>query len=134
LQVETAEHLVQMFRAAPLAQIHQAPAQPQIGLGPFKERPHERPQIKARATYEDGDAAPGLYITYRRRGGARIISGGKVFGWLDYVNKMMGHTLSLIARDFGRRHVYSAIDLDRVEVDYLAVHSASESYSKVAFA
>jgi hypothetical protein len=125
---------VQVLSAAPLAQTHEAPAQLQIGLRPFKKRPHQRAKIKACAAYQDGDAAARLYIAYGCRGDARKISGGKVFGWLDYINKMMAYALPLFGRDFGRRHIYAAIDLDRVEVDDLAINSAGESYSKVAFA
>jgi hypothetical protein len=125
---------VQVLGAAQLAQIHESPSQLQIGLRPFKERPHQRPQIKARAAYQDGDAAPRLYIAYSCRTDARKIPGGKVFGRLDYINKMMGHALLLFGRNFGRRHVYAAIDLNRVEVDDLTINSAGESYSKVAFA
>jgi hypothetical protein len=125
---------MQMLRTSALAQIHDAPAKLQIGLRPFKERPHQRAKIKASAAYQDGDAAPRLYITYGRRGDARKISGGKILGWLDYVDKMMRYALSLFVRNFGRRHVYATIDLDRVEIDDLAINSAGESYSKIAFA
>src|SRR5262245_46013448 len=100
----------------------------------FEESALKGPQIETRAAHQQSIPVACLYSGDLLRGESGKVACSKVLGRLYYIYKMVRNTLHLGFVQLSSGDIESAIDLNRIEVDYLAAQPQSEGQAESALA
>lgn len=104
----------------------------EIGLRPLKQGYHQRTQVEAGAAHKDSRVIARLDLSNRALGKAGVISCREVFSRFDYIDQMMWDSSAFSLRDLGCCDVNAAIDLNRIQIDDLALACQSELDAQLA--
>jgi len=131
--INALQDAVQALGAVSVAQFNQTFAKLGVSLRSFKQRLYQRAQVKACSSDEYRGVVASFNFLNSFCGDACVITRGEVPGWLDNIDKVMGHTASLCERDFCCSDGYSTIDLHGIEIDDLTVTRKGQLDSQLAF-
>jgi len=111
-----------------------AAAQSRVAGGSGRKSFKERPQIEARPSYHDGDVVTVAYAHSRLPREFPVIRGREFLVGIDQINKMMRCLAEFLDGWFCGADVHSAIHLDGIATDDLALKFQRERQCKLSFA
>src|SRR5262245_23689766 len=125
---------MKMLCAVPITQIAKPLTKCLICERTFKKGLYQCAQIKACPAdqYRCMFARLNFYNCVFRS--ASVVPGSEVLDGLDYINQMMRHIATLSERNLCSRDVYSAINLNRIEINNLAFNCKRQLDPEIALA
>ena len=92
-----------------------------------------RTEIQPRAADDDREAASAGNLRYRPACHACVVGGSRGLGWTEHIDQVMRDALALALRCLCRADIESAVELNRIAADDLAVESLREGQSQRTF-
>lgn len=133
MRIDAAEHLVKMHCPVPLSQSNKPLPQLEVRSRTFKQRASQSAQVETRPSDEDCVATAGFDVAYGFAGESGVLARCEVFSRFYEVDQVVGNSAPRFGRDLGGCYVETAVDLDGIEVDDLAVDSEGELDAQLAF-